>query len=180
MQRAYAAIFVQMATAIARACVCSFCALAKASEDPVFVAVNYDIPADYQRFLNGRNPLNIHSYSGPGARRDVIEVLLLIQALDLGGFKSPVEIHVEPSYLRILRGIADGQFISSGALMWKTDIDMLKNAYFITRPVVKEGEFIVGIYTRANNQKRLNTMDPAKLKNLNVVPARNGTATCKP
>ena len=53
--------------------------------------------------------------------------------------------------------------------MWKTDIDMLKEAYFVSRPVVKEGEFIVGIYAGAKNQKRLNNTDPSKLRNLNVV-----------
>ena len=139
------------------------------ADAPVLVAVNYDLPADYQRFLNGRDPLSINFYGGPSARRDVIEIVLLMQALDLGGFKKPIEIHVEPSYLRILRGVADGQFISSGALMWKADINALQSAYFITRPVVKEGEFMVGIYTSAKNRNRLNNMPSSKLKNLNVV-----------
>lgn len=137
--------------------------------EPVILGVNQDIPHDYQHFLKGRDPLSIHKYDGEGARRDIIELVLLMQALHLGGFKQPVELRIEPSYLRILRGIADGQFISSGALMWKTDIDMLQQAYFVSRPVVKPGEFIVGIYTGAKHQKALNTMDPEKLKNLNVV-----------
>ncbi|RYY77005.1 MAG: hypothetical protein EOO52_05810 [Gammaproteobacteria bacterium] len=139
------------------------------AEEPVLVAVNYDLPADYHRFLRGRDPLNVNFFGGPSARRDVVEMVLLMQALNLGGFKRPIEIHVEPSYLRILRGVADGQFISSGALMWKADIDMLEAAYFVSRPVVKEGEFRVGIYTGAKNRNRLNAMPHSKLKNLNVV-----------
>ncbi|MET0356602.1 MAG: hypothetical protein ABW044_07465 [Cellvibrio sp.] len=139
------------------------------ANEPVILAVNQDIPHDYQHFLKGRDPLTINKYSGEGARRDIIELVLLMQALHLGGFKHPIEIRVEPSYLRILRGIADGQFVSSGALMWKTDIDMLQQAYFISRPVVKQGEFIVGIYTGAKHQRALNAMEPEKLKNLNVV-----------
>jgi len=159
--------FKRMLRLLALACIILSC-VAEADE-PVLVAVNYDLPADYLRFLNGRDPLSIKTYSGDGARRDVIEIVLLMQALHLGGFKTPVELHVEPSYLRILRGVADGQFISSGALMWKTDIDMLERAYLISRPVVKHGEFIVGIYTGAKKQKHLNNMDPSRLKNLNVV-----------
>ena len=139
------------------------------AESAVVVAVNEDIPQDYYRFLHGRNPLEIQTYSGDGARRDIIELVLLMQALNLGGFTQKVELRIEPSYLRILRGIADGRFISSGALMWKTDIDMLPEAFSTSRPLVKEGEFIVGIYTTLKNQKALSSITPATITELNVV-----------
>jgi hypothetical protein len=139
------------------------------AEDTIVIAVNDDIPQDYYRFLHGRNPIDIQNYSGEGARRDIIELVLLMQALHIGGFTRPVELRIEPSYLRILRGIADGRFISSGALMWKTDIDMLPEAFFTSRPVVKDGEFIVGIYTTLKNQKALSSLTPDAITELNVV-----------
>ena len=44
-------------------------------------AVDEDIIADYQLFVGERDPLDIIHFSGPGARRDVVEIVLLQQAL---------------------------------------------------------------------------------------------------
>lgn len=143
--------------------------LGSLANEPVLLAVNEDIPQDYQRFLRGRDPMDVKHYSGDGARRDIVELTLLMQALRLGGFNKPVELRIEPSYLRILRGIADGRFVSSGALMWKSDIDELRPTLSASRPLVNEGEFIVGIYTTPKNHADLNNIETSMLKQLNVV-----------
>jgi hypothetical protein len=151
------------------ACLPFFVSTAFADDDAVIIAVNEDIPGDYRRFLNGRDPLDVHTFNTPGARRDIVELTLLMQALHLGGFSKTVELRVEPSYLRLLRGVADGRFISSGALMWKSDIELLRTNLHISRPLVKEGEFVVGIYTTPRKLARFNELPPGKLKSLKVV-----------
>lgn len=119
------------------------------------IAVNEDILPDYYRFLQGRNPEAINYYGGPGARRDVIELVLLQQALRLGGFSSAVQLQAEQSYLRSLRDIADGRFITSAGLVWQSDIAAQPDAYYSSRALIKNGEFIVGIYTTPGNHKAL-------------------------
>lgn len=139
------------------------------ADDAVIIAVNDDIPRDYQRFLHGRNPVDVQSFNTDGARRDIVELTLLMQALRLGGFTKPVELRVEPSYLRLLRGVADGRFISSGALMWKVDINELQPALQASRALINDGEFIVGVYTTQKNLARVSSLAPGKIKDLNVV-----------
>ncbi|GGY82017.1 hypothetical protein GCM10011613_28400 [Cellvibrio zantedeschiae] len=139
------------------------------ADEAVLVAVNEDIPADYKRFLHGRDPVDVQAFNTDGARRDIVEITLLMQALRLGGFTKPVELRVEPSYLRLLRGVADGRFVSSGALMWKSDIDMLKPALHVSRPLVKEGEFVVGVYTTQKKLQRVTNYAPYNLNQLNIV-----------
>ncbi len=139
------------------------------ADEPIIIAVNEDILPDYHRFLNNRAPLSIHEYKGNGARRDVVELVLLMQALKLGGFKPEVELRAEQSYLRTLRDIAEGRFITSAGLAWKADIDALPHAYFTSRPLIKQGEFTVGLYTSLNNQKAFNSITPKLLMELNVV-----------
>ncbi|HOY22262.1 MAG TPA: hypothetical protein PK002_03870 [Cellvibrio sp.] len=112
--------------------------------------------------------MDVQQYSGVGARRDIIELTLLMQALRLGGFNKPVELRVEPSYLRILRGVADGRFVSSGALMWKSDIDELRPALVASRALLREGEFIVGVYTTQKNHAAFNRFEPNTLRELKV------------
>lgn len=121
----------------------------------ITAAVDEDIIADYQLFIGDRDPISITYYGGAGARRDVIEFVLLQQALHLGGFKGKVVLRPENSYLRILKLIQDGQVPLSGALMWRDDIKPYADYLFKTKAVVNEGEFIAGLYTRANNKRAL-------------------------
>ena len=52
-----------------------------AADRPLPALIPDDVLLDYQRFLAGRDPLAIVDFGGLHARRDVIEVLLLQQAL---------------------------------------------------------------------------------------------------
>lgn len=145
----------------------------------IVAAVDEDIITDYQLFVGERDPLLINYFGGPGARRDVIEIVLLQQALDLGGFKGKVTLRPENSYLRILKLVTDGQVALSGALMWREDIKPFTTHLFKTKALVKEGEFIVGLYTRADNQRALhaNTLD--KVQHLSAASNAHWNADVK-
>ena len=137
--------------------------------DPLAVSIYEDIYADYRQFVRGRDVASIDYYGGSGARRDVIEVILLQQALQLGGFKDSLELRDEQNYLRTLRQIADGDLISSGALVWYSDVLNLPDLFHITQPVIDEGEFIVGFYTSPTNQKALAAKNLEDLRQLRAV-----------
>jgi hypothetical protein len=150
-------------------CLAAFVPTCSFADDAVVIAVNEDILPDYLRFLQGRDPKDVHLYSGPGARRDVIELVLLMQAVRLGGFTAPIELRSEQSYLRTLRDIAEGRFITSAGLAWKVDIDAMPQAYLTSRPLIKQGEFVVGLYTTHQKQKTLSNLTPSAITALNIV-----------
>lgn len=139
------------------------------AREAVLVVVNDDIPADLEHFLNGRNPLDVKTFNTRGARRDIVEVTLLMQALHLGGFNKPVELRTETSYLRMLRGVADGRYVSSGAPSWKRDIDLFYGDIQASPSIVQNGEFLVGIYTTKRNLRTYSKLTPNELKQLKVV-----------
>lgn len=134
----------------------------------IVAAVDEDIIADYQLFVGQRDPLYIDYFGGAGARRDVIEIVLLQQALHLGGFKGSVVLRPENSYLRVLKLLTDGQVALSAALMWREDIKPYSDHLFKTKALVKEGEFIAGLYTRADNQKALQANTLEKIHSLSA------------
>lgn len=134
----------------------------------ITAAVDEDIIADYQLFIGDRDPIAIEHFGGPGARRDVIEIVLLQQALHLGGFKGKVVLRPENSYLRILKLLTDGQIPISGALMWREDIKPYTKHLFKTQALVKEGEFIAGLYTRQDNNRALNANTREKVSQLSA------------
>ncbi|MEN0036546.1 MAG: hypothetical protein AAGC78_05740 [Cellvibrio sp.] len=145
----------------------------------IVAAVDEDIITDYQLFVGERDPLLINYFGGPGARRDVIEIVLLQQALDLGGFKGKVTLRPENSYLRILKLVADGQVALSGALMWREDIKPYTTHLFKTKAIVKEGEFIAGLYTRADNQRALTANTLEKVQHLSAASNAHWNADVK-
>ncbi|MFX6036180.1 hypothetical protein ABTE74_22595, partial [Acinetobacter baumannii] len=53
-----------------------------AAEEPALPAlIPDDVLLDYRRFLAGRDPASVTDYGGPLSRRDVVEVVLIHQAL---------------------------------------------------------------------------------------------------
>ncbi len=143
-------------------------ALLSHAGNTITAAVDEDIIADYQLFAGERDPLSINYYGGLGARRDVIEIVLLQQALHLGGFEGKVVLRPENSYLRVLKLIQDGQVPISGALMWRDDIKPYAKALFKTQALVHEGEFIAGLYTRASNTRALAATTPEQIQHLSA------------
>lgn len=134
----------------------------------ITAAIDEDIIADYELFVGQRDPLSITHFSGPGARRDVIEIVLLQQALHLGGFNGSLVLRAENSYLRIIKLINDGQVALSGALVWKDDIKPYADSLLMSEALVHEGEFIAGIYTRPQNTKALKVKTRAALRHLSA------------
>ena len=59
------------------------------------VLVPNDVAADYEAFLDGRDPQTITDFSGPFARRDVVEVVVTQQALARGGWTSDTGVQVQ-------------------------------------------------------------------------------------
>lgn len=134
----------------------------------ITAAVDEDIIADYHLFVGERDPIDIDRFSGPGARRDVVELVLLQQALHLGGFQGKLVLRPENSYLRILKLLTDGQIPISGALMWRHDIKPHAAHLYKTSAVVKDDEFIVGLYTRQDNNRALNADTLEKVSQLSA------------
>ena len=127
-----------------------------AADTSVKVTVTKDVIDDYQRFVAGREVSAIDYYGGPGARRDVIELVLLQQALKLGGVNPPLSIVREQTYRRTLHQVANGELIGTGALAWRADAADLQNKLYISAAAIEDGEFIVGLYTSQQNHRALN------------------------
>ena len=58
--------------------------------EELIIVIPGDVKRDYELFVSGRDPLEIKDYSGLGSRRDVVEVVLIQQALALGGITEPI------------------------------------------------------------------------------------------
>ncbi|UXY16319.1 hypothetical protein N8I74_04680 [Chitiniphilus purpureus] len=139
------------------------------SEAALLVAVPQDVLADYERLVAGRDVRTLRDYSGPGARRDTVEMILLQQALWLGGERAAVRFTTLNSYARILNEVEQGRVVAGGTSAWATDLST-RNIR-LSRALIEEGEYVVGLYALAGNHAVLRTR-PAQWRTLTAVTNR--------
>lgn len=140
-----------------------------AASTPAHIGVLPDIHTSYLQFLDGRSPDTVDYYGGPHARRDVIDLILMQQALKLGGFDQPLEFVAEENYFRSIRNVLDGKTLTISGTIWYQDLEGQQEKLHITPPLVMDGQFIVGLYTSPANHKAQSSKSLAQLIQLKIV-----------
>lgn len=135
------------------------------------IVLKDDVLEDYQRFLSGRDPLQIDSFDGPYSRRDVVEVVLIQQALQRGGWLGHVTFVPVSSSSLMLELLADGEADLTGSSVWLRDVEQQEGRVSNSIVVVPEGRFEAGFYMMADNPDRL------KIKNLRAIRLLRGVSS---
>jgi hypothetical protein len=135
------------------------------------IAVVADIKHDYLAFVGKRDIRAIDHYSGAHARRDVIELLLLQQALLLGGFNHPIKLVEEENYFRSIRNVQEGRTLTTSGSIWLADLKLIQDID-ITPALIPEGQFVVGLYTAESNKKARASRTLEALRKLRFVTSK--------
>ena len=149
---------------------------ANANGQPASILLAADVHEDYLDFVHGRDVLTIDDYSGPGSRRDVIEVVLFRQALDAGNWEGRVRFVAANSYQRIVKEIETGRSLASATSVWYADLALSPDHYHISVPVIENGQFEAGLYARPDNMKAMAARDLDAVKALRTVSNESWTA----
>ena len=144
----------------------SFC---YAGSHSLKLAIPKDVLIDYEKLLDGRSPLQIKNFSGTHSRRDVVEVILLMQALNLGGLTADFTFVPINSYQRILRQIESGQAVMSATTNWKSDLSGPHTKLLISLPLIRDGEFEAGLYTAPSNEAAKDAKSLSDIQKLSAV-----------
>lgn len=125
----------------------------------------------YQSFLNGRSPHEINDFHATtkGSHIEIIEMILLQQALRLGGIDRPIVFNPKPS-INILEysDLIAGDSLILARSVWHEDILNYRGSLFVSEPLVKFGEYEAGLYVAKRNV-HLQNLAEAQLKNLTIV-----------
>ncbi len=141
--------------------------LPKPEEIPVYI--RDDVYEDYLKFLNGRPVLSIVDFRGITMRRDVADMVLLQQALALGGFTKNFYYQPGKFNFRNTKMLESGDSLLSFDTYWLTDAKALAGKVYISEPVVRRGEYLAGIYTSPENLPVLRTRTLAELRKFSGV-----------
>jgi len=139
--------------------------------EELIIVLPGDVKRDYDLFLAGRDPLSINNYGGLGSRRDVIEVVLIQQALSLGGITDPIRFIVTSSHARIIKQVHSGKAVMTGNSIW---YDLLndRDLLYVSESIIENGQFEAGIYTILENQKALSAKTLLDVRSLTAVSSK--------
>lgn len=136
---------------------------------PLTIYIRDDVYQDYLAFLNGRDVLELTDFSGSFMRRDVADMVLLQQALKLGGFHQSFQYLPGKVNFRNTKMLENGELLLSFDTYWLSDAAKLSDKVYISSPIVKRGQYMAGIYASPKNSKVFAIKKLDDLKQLTAV-----------
>lgn len=140
------------------------------------ITVDEHVYLDVQRFLAGRNVHEITNFTSPYARRDVVDFVLIQQAIALGGLD--VEISFESGIYdaRNIRSLVNGLLLIGLDTFWLKDLENVQSSVFISQPLIRKGEYVAGLYTSEHNVVARSAKTLEQIKQLSFVSYSEWTA----
>lgn len=126
------------------------------------VAVPADVQGDYQRWLKGRDVLTLRDFSGPGVRRDVVEVALFEQALAVGCAGESIDWVMVDSYPRTLSLLREGRLDAAATSLWLSDLQSAGLSH--STAVIDDGQFVAALYAREKEMLSINVSELPALR----------------
>lgn len=132
-----------------------FSSFSQATQNTVLIYIRDDVYIDYQAFVEDRDISSIDSFSGKSIRRDVVDMIIAQQALKLGGFFHTFTYASGKVNFRNTQMLQNGKLLISFDSYWQQDAIALSDKVYISDAVIRNGEYIAGIYTSPMNSKTL-------------------------
>ena len=142
---------------------------ALARQHRVLIYIRDDVYIDYQKFVADKDISSIDNFSGKNIRRDVVDMIIAQQALKLGGFSHSFSYAPGKVNFRNTKMLQNGQLLISFDSYWQQDALPLADKVYISDPVIRNGEYIAGIYTSPKNTKTLAIKELSDLAELTAV-----------
>jgi hypothetical protein len=146
----------------------SHCAAA-ADTGRLRIAAPADVIFDYGLFLAGREVSTLRSFAGPHARRDVMELALLMREIRRQIPAAPTELVPIDSYQRALFELRSGRISALGTTVWQSDLAELGGDILPSAALLQRGEFVVGLFAAPANRKALAARTLPAVRELSAV-----------
>jgi len=143
--------------------------LSYAKSNDVLIYIRDDVYRGYQEFVGDRDILAINNFSTKTIRRDVLDMIIAQQALKLGGFNYSFSYAPGKVNFRNTKMLQAGQLLISFDSYWHQDAQAINDKVYISAAVIRNGEYIAGMYTSPKNTKVLSIKTLADLTELTSI-----------
>lgn len=143
------------------------------SSKPITVTVETDI-YQYAQTLVGTDDLHhFQAFDRAYCQRDVVEFILVQQALKLGGAELTFRFTTGNYDARNVRLVVDGFLLLSFDTVFLSQAKPLSDKVYISSPMIRQDEFEAGIFVSAQNLQRLQVRTAKDLQQLSFVSSRD-------
>lgn len=142
------------------------------AEERIPLIVPNDVFKDYKKLIKGKSIHKITDFSGEGSRRDTVEVILVQQALRLGGLHENIRFVKSPNYTRYIKDLKDGKAALTASSMPGIDLQNNKDQLYASYPMIRAKEFEAGFYTVKTNKKALSAKTVHDIRQLTALSNR--------
>ncbi len=139
----------------------------------VDVLIEDTVLADYQKFVAGRSVYDIHDFSTAGARRDVVDMVLVQQAIRMGGLQLNFQLKPSDFSARNPKLLQRGDALVSFDSIWRHAIEKIASDVLISDAVIERGHYVAGLWTSPKNGKALAVRNTADLRQLTAVSSKS-------
>ncbi len=137
---------------------------------PVLIA--HDVHQQYKRVNAQYDIIELERFDLLPQSRDLIDLIILIKALNIGGCDCQLQFHDNSVYGRNIELLISGQFVMSSDTLWLSDITRYQDMLIKSPAVIKNGDYDVGLYTSSQNHTALNAKSSEDIKSLTAVSNR--------
>lgn len=145
--------------------------LARGTEKQALL-VPVDVLEDFWRFIFGRDPLRLRDFGGAHSRRDVVEVVMLLQALADSDWAQRFPLQAVPNGTRLRLQLQAGLALSSATTYWQQDAEAEHESIELSAPLVLDGEFEAGFDALPSNRRALACRTLDDVRQLTVLSSR--------
>lgn len=131
------------------------------------IAVHQGVLDQYIHLLGHQRPDRIQHYGR--LKRDLLELLLLMQAMQRIDLDRDVKLVAVDAYARQLTQLKKGNVFAIGSLLWRDELSRVKSDLFITMPLLNTGDTVWGVYGLASNPKLAAVHKTADLSGLRAL-----------
>ncbi|KPH94139.1 hypothetical protein AMS58_13535 [Pseudoalteromonas porphyrae] len=125
----------------------------------------------YTAFLNGRDVMDVTDFnpSTDGSHLEIVEMILLQQALYLGGETKKVVFRPQ-TWVNSTEfdSLIDGSSLMLARTIWHEDLLDYRGSLYVSDAVIEFGQYEAGLYVSVDN-KRAQELKPSELNQLTVV-----------
>lgn len=120
------------------------------------ITVETDIYFYAKDIIGNRPILEINDYTGKNSQRDVVEFILVQQALILGGADIKFNFIYGNYDARNVKLLNEGLLLLSFDSLWLSATEQYKENLYVSEPLIRKGEYYAGVYTAEQSVAKYN------------------------
>lgn len=122
-----------------------------AQANDYIVVVPSEAYGAYQRMVGDRDPVTINDFSGSHSSREVVEMILMQQALAAAEVVLPVRFMPVDSSDIMIQALRDGSAVAAGTSFWLGELTPLHEDVRISTSLISRGQYEVGFYVHPDS-----------------------------